>query len=224
MCSTLILFAKEPIPGQVKTRLIPALGEQGAYLLYCKLVNLMLATFANVEYANFTIYTDSNKYSSLKHFQSYFAQYPSLKIQQGDNLGKKMYHAMAQELHILKQRTKQSAKQREENKTDKVILFGADCPFLTEEIMQQVFLALENNDIVFVPTNDGGYVLIAAKKIYPEVFENISWSTSQVMLQTCQNLNKLGCQYQLLEPISDIDEPNDLVRLIDSNLYPTNFL
>jgi len=89
--------------------------------------------------------------------------------------------------------------------------------------MQQVLFSLDNNDIVFVPTNDGGYVLIAAKKICPGVFNNISWSTSQVMLQTCQNLNRLGYHYHLLEPISDIDEPNDLEKLIDSDFYPNNF-
>jgi len=213
MSNTLILFAKEPIAGEVKTRLIPALGAQGAYLLYRKLVNLMLTYFANTDYANFIIYSNTDKYSSFKHFKSYFSLYPNVKIQHGDNLGEKMYHALAQELHI-----------PNKSNTKKVILFGADCPFLTETIMQQVITALDKNDLVFVPTIDGGYVLIAAKKICSEVFDNITWSTSQVMSQTCQNLDNLGYRYQLLEPISDIDDPNDLEKLKDSNLYPIKFL
>ncbi|MFK5892841.1 MAG: hypothetical protein QM504_06445, partial [Pseudomonadota bacterium] len=59
MTTTLILFTKEPIPGKVKTRLIPALGEQGAYKLYCQLLKLMLGRFADVRYADFIIYTDN---------------------------------------------------------------------------------------------------------------------------------------------------------------------
>jgi len=216
MSNTLILFAKEPIAGEVKTRLISALGEQEAYLLYRKLVNLMLTYFANTDYANFIIYSNTDKYSSFKHFKSYFSLYPNVKIQHGNNLGEKMHHALAQELHI-------TNKNRNANETNKVILFGADCPFLTEAIMQQVITALDKNDLVFVPTIDGGYVLIAAKKICPEVFENVSWSTSQVMSQTSQNLDNLGYRYQLLEPISDIDIPNDLEKLKDSNLYPKNY-
>jgi uncharacterized protein len=219
MSNTLILFAKEPIPGEVKTRLIPALGEYGACHLYRKFVNLMLTYYANTDYANFVIYCNSNKYSSLKHFKSYFSQYPNVKNQYGSNLGEKMYHAMAQELHIFNEN-------RNKDTTNKVILFGADCPFLTDTIMQQVITALDKNDLVFVPTIDGGYVLIAARKICPKIFDNITWSTSQVMSQTCQNLDNLGYRYQLLEPVSDIDEPNDLKKLSDSDLYPypTNFL
>jgi uncharacterized protein len=208
--STLILFTKEPIPGKVKTRLIPALGIQGAYNLYCQLLNLMLDRFANTDYADLIIYS----LNSLKNNNSYFINYPEVKEQQGENLGDKMYNALAQELHNLNS-------SRNKNKS-KVILFGADCPFITEQKMWEVIEALEKNDLVFIPALDGGYVLIGATKICSEVFQNISWSTPQVMLQTRKNLDILGYNYQLLEPLRDIDEAEDLDCFINCNLDPTN--
>jgi glycosyltransferase A (GT-A) superfamily protein (DUF2064 family) len=228
MCNILILFTKEPVAGDVKTRLIPAIGKKGAYRLYTKLVNLMLKHFANTTYANFTIYTNTNKYSALKNFCSYFSNYPNVKMQHGNNLGDKMYHALAQELHTLKTAVETKFNEKNTNKSNnqhknvaKVILFGADCPFLTDKIMNQVLNGLEKNDLVFVPSTDGGYMVIGARKVCPEIFQNINWSTPQVMLQTCQNLDKLGFSYQLLEPLADIDKPEDLNLLINSDLrYP----
>ena len=188
----LILFTKEPLVGQVKTRLIPCLGKQGAYHLYTELINTMLNRFANTTYADFIIYK-----SVANIDKSYFDDYPKVREQQGADLGSKMYHALFQELSHF----------------DKVILFGADCPFLTKAIIQTAFLSLETHDYVFVPSVDGGYVLIGAKTISKKVFQNINWSSAKVMLQTCQILDKMNASYQLLEPLVDIDTPGDLEYL-----------
>jgi uncharacterized protein len=193
----LILFTKEPIIGQVKTRLIPCLGEQACYKLYIELVDTMLNRFANCCYASFIIY---KTLSTIEN--SYFSKHTNIKVQRGEDLGLKMFHALNQEL----------------TSYNKVILFGADSPFLTEAIVKQAIISLDNYDYVFVPSTDGGYVLIGTKEANINVFQNINWSTSKVMLQTCQILDKMEMSYQLLEPIIDIDTADDLVYLKNTHI------
>ncbi|MFK5987117.1 MAG: TIGR04282 family arsenosugar biosynthesis glycosyltransferase [Pseudomonadota bacterium] len=221
MKNTLILFTKEPIAGSVKTRLIPALGEHGAYLFYCQLIKLMLKRFAKSHSTDFVIYTnqkDSSKNINLPNPDSYFKQYPQVKTQYGKDLGEKMYNALARELHLKEKIRAKKLPSSKKTGQYKVLLFGADCPFLTKKIIQYALNSLDTKDMVFVPVIDGGYVLIGAKRICPEIFQNISWSTSKVMLQTLQNLEKLGYSYQLLETLNDIDEPKDLEILKNNYL------
>ncbi len=232
MNKALILFSKEPIEGHVKTRLAPILGKKGAYELYCQLLNLILKRFANSDLADFIIYTNinmpisspdlsSSSQTTKQPSKSYFKNYPKLRNQDGKDLGEKMYHALAQELHLLK---KQKGKERKVKKQKvkknqqkeiryKVLLFGADCPFLTKKIIQKAFNSLDTHDTVFVPTQDGGYVLIGITKICPEVFYQINWSTANVMQKTQDNLKQLGYSYQLLKTVIDIDEADDLKAL-----------
>lgn len=195
MPTAIILFSKEPQVGQVKTRLIPQLGADAAYRLYCKLVKLMIYRFAPQKNNNFIIYSDNKNQTPF----SYFPSTLRVKRQKGANLGDKMYHALAQQLHYY----------------NKVILFGSDCPFITTAIVDKVKQSLDKYDICFVPAVDGGYVLIAAKKINIKVFEQVDWSTSKVMQQTITQLEKLHYRYKIFEPLNDIDEPEDLALISD---------
>lgn len=193
----IIIFAREPVAGQVKTRLIPALGEKGATKLYEQLVNSILNTVLSAAQApvNLCITPESDK--------AYFSQWSDaihfeLSVQAGNELGQRMYNALARALTCY----------------SKAILIGTDCPFLSSDDFHQAIKSLDEHDMVFSPAKDGGYVLVGAKNIKPAVFENIDWSTEKVMAQTRSSLIKQQISWQELAEQQDIDDRNDLKSLL----------
>jgi len=163
----IIIFAREPVAGQVKTRLIPALGAEGACHLYQQLLEHTLNTCIQADLADIQlcITPESNTayFNNLPH-----AKYFQLSMQTGNDLGTRMFNAMVSAL----------------NQYKKVILVGTDCPFLSADDLHQAIITLDNYDMVFSPAYDGGYVLVAGKTIKLEVFSDIDWGTEQVMQQT----------------------------------------
>ena len=196
----IIIFAREPVAGQVKTRLIPALGVEGAAKLYKRLLDYAInnAIASSLSAVNLCITPESNK--------NYFSQMPcsvnfELSVQTGKDLGARMHNALAVAL----------------NNYSKAILIGTDCPFLSSHDLQQAIIALDNNDMVFSPAKDGGYVLVGAKKISPVVFEHIDWGTDKVMAQTRRALLKYNMSWQELPEQYDIDVKDDLKYLLLHN-------
>jgi len=192
----IIIFAREPVAGQVKTRLIPALGAEGSCHLYQQLLDHTLNTSIQSALADIQlcITPESNT--------AYFTQLPQAKhfqlsMQTGDDLGKRMFNAMASALNNYK----------------KVILIGTDCPFLSTDDLQQAITVLDNVDMVFSPAYDGGYVLVGAKKIKTEVFSAIDWGTDQVMQQSRNCLKNTDLSWYELAKQHDIDVPEDLQTL-----------
>lgn len=95
-----------------------------------------------------------------------------------------------------------------------LLLIGTDCPALTERHLAAAEAALaQGNDAVFIPAEDGGYVLIGLQRPCPEVFRDIAWSTAHVMAQTRARLLEAGLRWKELETLWDIDRPADLARL-----------
>ena len=191
--TAIIIFAREPVAGQVKTRLIPALGAEGACHLYQQLLEHTLNTGIQSALADIqlciTPESDTayfNRLSQAKHFQ--------LSIQTGDDLGQRMFNAMASALKHYK----------------KVLLIGTDCPFLSADDLQQAIAALDNYNMVFSPAYDGGYVLVGAKNIIVEIFSAIDWGTERVMQQTRSCLNNTDLSWYELAKQYDIDVPEDL--------------
>ena len=113
----------------------------------------------------------------------------------------------------------------------KAILIGTDCPFLSHNDLQQAIAALDNNDMVFSPANDGGYVLVGAKtvdslvftKVFKQVFKQIDWGTEKVMAQTRIMLLKHKVSWQELSAKNDIDIEDDLKYLLLHNKFQ-NFI
>ena len=93
---------------------------------------------------------------------------------------------------------------------ENIIIIGSDCFELTSEIISLSFSLLEKNDVVIGPAKDGGYYLLGMKKMYPTIFENIPWSTSEVFNQTIQKIQLLNLNYELLPVLSDVDTVHDL--------------
>lgn len=200
--TVIIIFAREPVPGQVKTRLIPALGEKGAAKLYQRLLKYSINNVVDgaLSAVNVCVTPESDK--------NYFFQMTGsvnfkLSVQAGKDLGTRMYNALAQAL----------------NYYSKAILIGTDCPFLSLDDLQQAINALDNNDMVFSPANDGGYVLVGAKKTNSAIFEHIDWGTNMVMVQTRTALVQHKISWQELTEQYDIDIEDDLRKLLVHNKF-----
>jgi len=123
--------------------------------------------------------------------------YPvTLHQQQGKNLGERMHHALDQSLKKYKHS----------------ILIGTDCPQLDATYINEAFNSLQQHDIVIGPAEDGGYVLIGARKIESGLFSNISWSTEFVLQQSLKNIESSRYSSRLLNALGDIDTPDDYLQ------------
>jgi rSAM/selenodomain-associated transferase 1 len=194
-----IVFAKAPRPGHAKTRLIPALGEQGAAQLAERLLQLTLehALGAGTGPVELCVTPD-------RHHRA-FAAASSLHAlaitEQGDgDLGQRMARALERSLAT----------------QPRALLIGTDAPGLDAAYLRDAARALDHADAVFGPAADGGYALVGLKQPVPELFAAMRWSHARVMADTRQRIIDLGLRHVELAVLHDVDEPADLVHLPDS--------
>ncbi|MDX2504315.1 MAG: TIGR04282 family arsenosugar biosynthesis glycosyltransferase [Gammaproteobacteria bacterium] len=202
----IIIFAREPVPGQVKTRLIPTLGEQGATQLYKQLLDYAVSNMIDWKFApvNLCITPESNKSYFIRNGRYRNVE---LSVQKGENLGSRMHNALASALQNY----------------PKALLIGTDCPFLSRDDLQQAIMALDGNDMVFSPARDGGYVLVGAKRLVSDLFEDIDWGTERVMAQSRIALSRYDFRWQELSEQYDIDTKEDLRYLLQHNEFKNIF-
>ncbi|MBC8519933.1 MAG: TIGR04282 family arsenosugar biosynthesis glycosyltransferase [Gammaproteobacteria bacterium] len=200
MSSPLLIFAKAPVPGYAKTRLIPALGEQGAATLQQRMINHVVEEARLSGVGPVTLYCAPDSYHPL--FQQ-LQQDHGLGIcrQQGADIGERMLHGFEQTL----------------KESEMAILVGTDCPQLDAKQFQAVHAALQGSEAVVIPALDGGYVLIALRRAFldhlPTLFRGIEWGSDQVMEATRMVLDRSGLEWAELSPLSDIDIEEDLALL-----------
>ncbi len=194
--AVLMIFCKAPIPGQVKTRLIPELTAEQAAELH---IELSIKTLQRAIQSNLcpvqlwcTPTTDHDFFTASK------AAYPLvLKQQQGADLGERMHHAFCSALanHSL------------------ALLMGCDCPSLTERDLEEALTALNlKNEVVLAPAEDGGYVMIGLNQPHPELFDNMPWGTARVLNQTRARIKLHKLRHHELSKQWDLDTPEDLER------------
>ena len=194
----LLIFAKAPVAGQVKTRLNPDYTAEQAAQIHANLVHHTLTTATNAQLCPVELWCAP--YTDHPFFEACQQQYPiTLKQQQGDDLGERMYNAFEVTLQT----------------SEHVVLIGTDCPTLEKEDLTQALLALQHqHDIAISPATDGGYVLIALSKVNQQrLFENITWGSDEVMGQTFERITCLNYRFAPLRPHSDIDYASDLQNL-----------
>lgn len=205
-CESLGIFAKYPESGRAKTRLIPALGPEGAAALHDQLVRHtlssvgMLARDRDVDASIWTAGCHPARFA--EHFKPTL---PCVAQPDGD-LGARMLAAMRSML-----RTAPAA-----------VLIGTDCPDLSPGILAAAIDALRDADVVLGPASDGGYYLIGLRRPMPTLFENMEWSTSTVLSCTLERASALGASVRLLPMLSDVDEPQDLAvwERVSADLSP----
>lgn len=197
---TLMVFARAPLPGKTKTRLIPALGADGAAHLHAELVHRTLVGVTAVEGANVELWCAPA--ADDPFLQSCAEQYGiSLQTQHGDDLGARMAHAFDAAL-----RTAPWA-----------ILVGTDIPELgTADVQQAIEYLRGGTDAVIGPAFDGGYYLLGLRRTSPELFRQIPWGTEQVWPGTRDRLVALGWSWATTAPHPDVDRPEDLACLPES--------
>ena len=194
-----IIFTKAALPGFAKTRLISALGKQGAaYLAKRMLLHTLNESLkSNVGTVEIcvtppptdTIWKDLALPDELK-----------FSDQGKGDLGERLSRVT----------------QRVIDKDESVLLIGTDCIELTAFHLQQATETLRSFDSILIPATDGGYVLLGLNFFHPCLFKNIKWSTSTVYAETINQLEKLGRSVQIFTSLHDIDEPEDLKFLPDT--------
>ena len=193
----ILIFAKAPVPGKAKTRLIPALGAARAAEFYAELLESTIERLATAELSTLQCCCTPDTDHPL--FQRLGQEYGmELKTQVGLGLGERMEFAATEAL----------------NRADAVILVGADCPLLEARHLASAFDWLQQGeDAVLGPAEDGGYVLLGLRQVKRALFRDIPWGGDQVLALTRQRLAQLGWRWRELEPLWDLDRPADLDRL-----------
>ncbi|MGA0806394.1 MAG: TIGR04282 family arsenosugar biosynthesis glycosyltransferase [Pseudohongiellaceae bacterium] len=184
------LFARVPVPGRVKTRLIPALGPDGACALHERLLARILGELEQQELCAAGLWLDA----AGQHPLIAACRLP-VHLQQGEDLGARMAHALGTMLQ-----RKRFA-----------LVIGTDAPQLDAQCLELALQALADGcDIVLGPAFDGGYVLIGMRERCAPVFEGVAWGSSRVLQQTLDLITTAGLRCCLLAPQPDVDEPDDL--------------
>lgn len=194
---TLHVFARAPISGKAKTRLIPALGAHGAAELHARLVRHTLGNALSANIGPVTLWCAPDIRQPF--FERCACEFGiTLRTQQGGDLGQRMSHALACGIRDSKC----------------ALLIGTDCPTLDPVVLKSAADAVKRNAaVVFVPAEDGGYVLIGVREMVPSIFGGIAWGGDTVMAHTRSHLRSQSLDWHELPPLADIDVPIDLQRL-----------
>ena len=193
-----MLFAKAPIAGAVKTRLIPVLGAEAAAQLHRQLVVRVLETLieANVGPVELCCAPDTAHPFFAECRQRFGI---ALASQREGDLGQRMCHAFEQA----------------STTASRALIAGADCPAITVDDVRNAAVQLADHDATLIPAEDGGYVLIGARKTHREMFTGIDWGSPTVLASQRERFRALGWRWQEGATRCDIDRPEDLPRLAE---------
>jgi rSAM/selenodomain-associated transferase 1 len=204
----LLVFARVPRVGQVKTRLIPALGAQGACSLHRQLVSGTLRRACAARGAQVQLWVAGDPADAFVQECAQRFQVPVLE-QRGADLGQRMADAFKRVL-------------AGGDGSAGCLLIGTDCPAQTVDDLEQAQQALRSHDAVLQPAEDGGYVLVGCRRAHPGLFEAIDWGGSRVTEQTVQRAASLGLRLHRLRTVPDLDDAADLQRAQALGLIPVS--
>jgi rSAM/selenodomain-associated transferase 1 len=194
-------FAKWPEAGRVKTRLMPELGAEGAMDAH---VRLSLAVLENLVASGYDVQflwdrpLDAAPSAALPIIERLETHGVGHAWQQGGVLGERMTGALESGLE----------------KAAKAMIVGSDCPSVDADYVRLAVSALDDVDVVLGPSDDGGYVLIGARKLAPQMLADVAWGTDKALEQTCERLTKAGLSFAVLPEKWDVDEPADWRRFV----------
>jgi uncharacterized protein len=191
---SIVILAKAPIPGFAKTRLIPAIGAHAAAVLQERLTERTVATALAAGIGPVTLCCDPDA-----THDTFLKMVTRMKItlrpQPPGDLGTRMLAAVA-------------------TSTGPVLVIGTDCPALTEAHLRSAAMALrDGNDVVLIPAERGGYVLLGMRKAQPRLFSNIAWGGSSVLADTRARIVEQRLILVERPPLWDVDTEIDLARL-----------
>ena len=193
--NALLIFIKNPEKGNVKTRLAATIGDENALRVYKKLVTYTRQTVEDLQadkqlwYSQFI--PDNDEWDE---------QTFSKKIQEGESLGERMKTAFARAF---------------DDGYERVVIIGSDCGQLEANHVEQAYEALQKNQVVIGPSQDGGYYLLGMNRFIPGLFEGKDWSTTKVFTQTLGDCKKDGLSVRVLEELNDVDTEADWEQVKD---------
>lgn len=193
----LLIFAKRPVPGSVKTRLAPSLSHTEAAEFYrCMLEDILARTASLADVKRFLFYDGGDE--TLGYFT---ATAPGVTCipQRGKDLGERMTEAFREAFAMGHGPT---------------IIIGTDSPDLPLAFIEDAFARLGRgeSDAVFGPTSDGGYYLVGMTRLHRQLFVGIPWSSDGVLGESLKRAEKFGVKSSLLPPWHDVDTATDLLR------------
>lgn len=192
----LIVFTRYPEPGQTKTRLISALGAEGAAALHRQMAEHTLIQVRELRHnrpLSVEVWFQGGKEPN--NMQDWLGSELVYQPQSNGELGFRMVQALSSAF---------------QDGMESVIIIGTDCPGLNANLIAQAFHQLLSHDLVLGPAIDGGYYLIGLRRFIPELFSGINWGTAEVLQQTVEIAKKLDLSVAYLPPLADVDRPEDL--------------
>ncbi|RYU78248.1 TIGR04282 family arsenosugar biosynthesis glycosyltransferase [Hymenobacter persicinus] len=187
----LLIFARHPELGRVKTRLARTLGDEAALAVYEELLALTRAAANGLAPAHKTVWfaepaltPGPNRWPDCEQ-----------RLQPAGNLGHRMVTAFAQAFA---------------SGATAAVIIGTDCPELTTTHLEQAFQQLQTHDVVLGPAEDGGYYLLGMNRLHLLLFANKTWSTDSVLADTVADSQELGLRLALLPKLQDVDTEADL--------------
>ena len=186
----LAVFARSPVPGQVKTRLSPALPQVHAARLYgAMLTDTLLAATASHADERWVLWADAPGETPARF---------NARRQRGADLGARLRQAFEDLLP---------------GTYDRALVIGSDTPPLTAAHLDEAFEALDQHDVVLGPTVDGGYWCIGLRRTAPSLFDDIPWSTREVLTRTLVRAHAADLRATTVATLDDLDTPHDLAML-----------
>jgi len=197
MSTAIAIFAKAPVAGRVKTRLVPPLSPEEAAGVARACLGATLRRVAPAVDAPITLFLDGDADGALR------ALAVSLRVgivpQAGADLGARLEAAF---------------RSLREGGAGKTLALGSDSPTINPEWIERAVASLDAHDVVIGPTEDGGYYLIGMRGEAPELFSDIPWSTDGVARATLARASKLGLAVDLLPTWYDVDNIPTLRRAL----------
>ena len=188
---TIAVMAKAPVPGRAKTRLIPDIGAHAAAVLAERLTARAVETAVAADTGPVSLWCTPDP--DHPTFQTLAYRHPlTLWAQPDGDLGDRMLACAVQ---------------------GPTLVIGSDCPALTPKHLRDAARALRDADVVLIPAEDGGYVLIGTRALQPELFEPMAWGTDTVLAETRERIAALGLSAVELATLWDVDTESDLARL-----------
>lgn len=191
----LIIFTRYPQSGKTKTRLIPALGEEGAANLQRQMTEYTVSKVKKFQSSAAISFEIRFAGGDLQLMQNWLGTELNYQLQGEGDLGKRMKNSFLSAFN-------QGAQE--------VITIGIDCPGVNAQLLAEAFEKIRNCDLLLGPAVDGGYYLIGLKRAIEELFINIDWGTAKVLQQTVDIAQQFNLSVAYLQTLADVDRPEDL--------------
>ena len=190
--NALILLARAPELGKVKTRIATEVGAEKALHVYTRLLKNIVSSMSDLEKSVRKIIAWTKVPDNTGDYQDW-EHWLQPEVDLGDCMQWAIHNSVALG-------------------AEKAIIVGADIPDISQDRIERAFDTLDYTDVVLGPAADGGYYLVGAKRDIPELFPDINWGGTDVLDKTTESLQKTGISFQLLDILSDIDHWEDWVE------------